>query len=238
MHFEGARGTDEENYTYCKKQGNFIELGERKSMGKKGARNDLLDVQKDIECGLTYDEMCDKHFDAAAKYSRFIRERIQARDTGKELSSLRVEYSTSSLRPWQQRVKELVEEDPNPRAIHWIWEEDGKKGKSWMAKYLVAMHGAVLLTAGKKTDMAYIYSKRPSKVVVFDLSRTTAPQEGREHYLDGAYSLAEDLKNGMVISTKYDSTHVLTRGCHVIFFANYEPDMTKWSQDRYFITHL
>ena len=94
------------------------------------------------------------------------------------------------------------------------------------------------MTPGKKADMAYVYSKNPSKIVIFDLSRTTAPSEGKEHYFDGVYSLAEDLKNGMITSYKYDSTNVLTTGCHVVFFANFLPDMTKWSDDRYFITHL
>ena len=41
MHMEAARGTDEEASTYCKKDGNFVEIGERKSMGRKGARSDL-----------------------------------------------------------------------------------------------------------------------------------------------------------------------------------------------------
>lgn len=239
MHMEGARGTDEEASVYCKKDGNFIEIGERLSMGRKGARNDLSELQKDIEKGLSYDELCETHFEAAAKYHKFIRERVQARDTCKELGSLRKEFESASLRPWQQVLVEIVKEDPNPRAIHWIWEDKGNVGKSWMTKYLAAMYKACVLTADRKSDMAYLYSKNPSKVVVFDLSRTAAPKEDQKwDRVDAAYSLAEDLKNGMVVSTKYDSTNILTRGCHVIFFANFEPDMTKWSRDRYFITKL
>lgn len=229
---------------YCKKDGDFFEAGTFDATVKgrfeksQGKRSDLDSVKEAIERGESYDDICKTHFGEAAKFGRFIKERIQARDTQKELDSLRSEYENASLRPWQQAVVDIVEEDPNPRAIHWIWEARGNTGKSWMTKYLAAMHNACILTAGKKTDMAYIYSKNPSKVVVFDLSRTTEPAEGREHFLDGTYSLAEDLKNGLITSTKYDSTTVLTRGCHVIFFANFPPDMTKWSADRYMVTEI
>lgn len=229
---------------YCKKDGDFFEAGtpdnDLKGTGgkKQGQRSDLDEVKHAIAQGHTYDEICEAHFDQAAKYTRFIKERIQARDTGKELNSLREAFSTASLRPWQQALVDIVEEDPNPRKIHWIWEDQGNTGKSWMTKYLAAMYNANIMTIGKKADMAYLYSKNPSKVVVFDLSRTTAPGEGREHFLDGAYSLAEDLKNGMVTSYKYDSANVLTTGCHVIFFANFPPDFSKWSADRYMVKQL
>lgn len=236
-----AVGSYSHNYNYCTKDKQFFEAGEpnvEHTGHKKGKRSDLDAVRDDINSGHTYDQICDRHFEEAAKFSRFIREQIQRRDTTKELSLLRAGYAHALLRPWQEALVAVVKEDPNPRQIHWLWEDQGNTGKSWMTKYLAAMHDACIMTVGKKADMAYLYSKNPSKIVVFDLSRTTAPGEGREHFLDGAYSLAEDLKNGMITSYKYDSSNVLTTGCHVIFFANFEPDMTKWSIDRYFITRL
>lgn len=229
---------------YCKKDGDFYESGtpdnNLKGMEAKkpGHRNDLESLKEAIERGESYDDICTTHFAEAAKYGKFIKERLQARDTQKELDSLRLALESASLRPWQQAVVDIVEEDPNPRAIHWIWESKGNAGKSWMTKYLAAMYKACILTQGRKVDLAYIYSKNPAKVVVFDLSRTQEPGEGREHCLDGIYSLAEDLKNGLVTSVKYDSTTILTTGCHVIFFANFAPDMTKWSPDRYMVTEI
>ena len=84
-----------------------------------------------------------------------------------------------------------------------------------------------------------VYAQKPTKIVLFDLSRTTETSEdSRKHYLDGIYSLAEDLKNGRIVSTKYESKTVFFPPPHVIFFANFEPDYTKWSEDRYFVTKL
>lgn len=207
-------------------------------MGRKGKRSDLDSVKQDIANGHSYDEICETHFDTVAKYSRFIQERIQARDSGAELSSSLKEYDSAVWKPWQQDVIDLVQQAPNPRKIHWFWENTGNIGKSWLAKYLAAAFKAILLKPGKQADLSYIISKSTSKLVIFDLSRTNAPSEGREHFLDSAYSLAEDLKNGMIQSTKYDSTTMIRGTSHVIFFANFAPDMTKWSEDRYCITHL
>ena len=86
--------------------------------------------------------------------------------------------------------------------------------------------------------MAYIYAQNPTKTVLFDLSRTTEVTEDSKHRLDGIYSLAEDLKNGRVVSTKYDSKTIFFPIPHVIFFANFEPDFTKWSADRYNVIRL
>jgi len=252
MHFEAARaqsdlyehelaGDFHAPYSargYSMKDGNFFELGECRSMGKKGARSDLNAVKEAIAKGDTYDTICDEHFNVASRCSKFIKERVQARESGQQQDSLRELYASAVMRPWQQLLLDVVEEEACPRKIHWLWERAGNVGKSWMANYLGAMKGATILSSGKKVDLAYIYAQKPTKIVLFDLSRTNEASEERKHLLDGIYSLAEDLKNGRVVSTKYESKTVFFPPPHVIFFANFEPDMSKWSADRYFITEL
>ena len=130
-------------------------------------------------------------------------------------------------------MAEKLEMTPDPRKIMWYWSEGGNVGKSGMALWLVAMKNACLLEPSKKADMAHVFASEPKPIVVFDCTRKT------EHTGCGpAYSLAEQMKNGTLFSGKYNSRTVVFKKPHVIFFANFSPDMTVWSEDRYEIIKL
>lgn len=232
FHFEQSRGSDEDNYRYCTKDGSFWEIGERRTMAGKGCRTDLMELKHDIYNGMEYDTICDVHFGAAIQFHRFIKELVQAQKKKTELLSLLKEYDNVVWKPWQKDLLTSLDQEPDNRTIQWIWEPTGNVGKSYLTTYLLATGKAALLSAGRKADMAYILAKDPKPIVIFDLPRTA------EEHMDGLYNLAEDLKNNRLISTKYDSETLVFSKKHVVIFANFEPDMTKWSIDRYKITRL
>lgn len=198
----------------------------------QGQRSDHDTVKDMIDTGKSYEDIIDTNFGYAAKYSRFIKERIQERDCTKQAGILRTQYENTSLRSWQTTLMTNVSGPSDPRKIMWYWDNKGSTGKSFMANYLGLLHGATILTGGRYPDMAYIYSQKPTKIVLFDLSRTT------EDYLKAVYSMAEHLKSGRIVSTKYESRTVWTGNPHVVVFANFKPDPTVWSIDRYDITQL
>lgn len=126
-------------------------------------------------------------------------------------------------KPWQNRVIQHVQAPASDRTIVWVRDSEGGKGKSRLARHLILEHKAILLN-GKMDDMAYLYKSEP--IVVFDISR--AAQEHCDHL----YTMAEKLKDGMLVSTKYQSEMKVFKAPHVIFFANVMPNEGKWSKDR------
>lgn len=125
--------------------------------------------------------------------------------------------------PWQQRILDIISIPPDDRTIIWVYDPRGGKGKSRLAKHLVLEHGAIILS-GRLQDMCYAYEKQP--IAIFDITR--AAQDHSDHL----YSMAEMLKNGMYLSTKYESKQRIFKEPHVIFFSNQQPDSGKWSPDR------
>ena len=244
IHLEKQKGSSDEARDYCKKEGDWVEFGQYEHIAgrkeRQGKRKDLEEVHELVKSGKTYDEICETHFDTCAKYSRFIKEQVKKQEQGGFLQEQREKYSGCVLRPWQALLKDVLDEEPHPRRITWIWEPTGNTGKSWMTGYLRIMHGALVLQVGKGADLAYILANTEPfpKVVIFDLPRTTDKSDKSYDPLTTIYSIAESLKNGYLQSTKYESTAFGFKPPHVVFFANFEPDYTKWSEDRYFVTRL
>lgn len=223
-HFEARRGTREQARDYTRKDdtrepgddsGPF-ERGEF-TAGGAGRRNDLADAVAALKAGgmKRVREECPT---AYVKFSRGLHALAKGIDADN-----RPRDSDFVPRAWQQRVIDIVKAPANDRNIVWVTDTVGNKGKSRLARHLVLEHGAVLLE-GRVSDMAYAYDKEP--VVVIDITRAQA--DNTKHL----YSFAEKLKNGMIVSTKYESEMKLFKPPHVIFFSNASWDPELWSADR------
>ncbi|UPW41885.1 replication associated protein [Dipodfec virus RodF1_131] len=60
IHVEAARGTESECVTYCKKDNDYVESGQKAEPGK---RTDLITLKNDVKSGLSYKEIVDKYDD-------------------------------------------------------------------------------------------------------------------------------------------------------------------------------
>jgi len=241
-----ANGDADANIKYCTKDDTYLDsvcprVRNGEAGPKQGKRNDLMAIKAMIDDGASFDDICEAEFSTVAKVDRFVKMRIAARDAQKEKDAMTAVFADTVLWSWQSRLGELLQEIPDPRKVFWFWESEGNKGKSFMARYLASTENALILESGRKVDLAHIFvTTIPTpKIVIFDLSRTAAPIEDSKHSpIDVVYSLMESIKNGYIISTKYDSKGLSFTVPHVVVFANFEPDQSKMSSDRWQVHNI
>lgn len=137
--------------------------------------------------------------------------------------------------PWQIEILELLKTEPDLRTIHWYWADEGNRGKSRFLKYLCAKHKAVMVPAKKADSFHTIAKKYEKKQEPLDLIIMDIPRADIEYINYGAI---EAIKNGNVISGKYEGCHCLFAEPHVIIFANEPPIKEKMSLDRWHIVEI
>ena len=218
-HWEPMKGTEEQADKYVRKDDTAVSdvypWGDPPCATGKGARNDLEDALAAFQ--RSPKEAATEHAGAMIRYHKgiaFVAGLLEVKWVPKPLTD---------LRPWQEDVCVHLNDNPNDRTIIWVTDSEGGRGKSALARHLVCTQGALILE-GKLADMAYAYNSE--RIVCFDITRAQAEVS------DHLYSFAEKLKNGSVMSTKYESKLKLFQPPHVIFFANKEPPAGVWSKDR------
>lgn len=140
---------------------------------------------------------------------------------------------------WQTQLFAKLQEEPDDRAIHWVWSREGGLGKTTFCKYVVDNMKHSLVVEGKSSDMKYLIADYMNKnngwwphVVLVDVPRSCAG------YL--SYTGLEGVKNGIFASTKYEGRMVRTNPPHMVVLANFPPDMNNadMSSDRFIIWDL
>lgn len=237
-HLEPARGSDDENRTYCRKESNvefeignpstaaqrhresadFIEsallFANRRAQGDE--LHEILETTPD--CGLAF-----------LRHTKALQLLSAAAQRSHALQGARRNFAGCQLRKYQARIDTLVRSAPDPRKIHWYYDEYGNSGKTWFTRFLICFRGATRFSNAKTADIAYAIRGSP-RVVVFDYSRSQEEQVN--------YAVLEDIKNGLIFSPKYESESKMFNVPHVIVFANWRPNESKMSQDRWDIVHI
>lgn len=214
MHLEPARGSVAQNQRYCSKAGSSSSAGEAV---EKGQRTDLDGFKSAADSGLTYNQALRSYSKVAARYPKFTKDYISMVAAENAPRCVIAEF-----RPWQQAIMDIIAQPPHDRHIYWVFDHDGGKGKTFLAKHLVSVHGAFYSTGGKSTDIIYSYNGQ--RIVIFDFVRET------HDFVN--YGAIESIKNGLMSSNKYESCQKFYPPPHVIVFANFQAADNKLSADR------
>lgn len=138
-------------------------------------------------------------------------------------------------RPWQAECLAYIATEPDDRKIRWYVDEKGGQGKTALCKHIIQTNKSALYLSGSAKDMKYaikawIEEHSRFTIALLDITRST------ENFF--SYQGLEEIKNGIFFNTKYESGMVTYDPPHVIVFANFKPDESKLSADRWDIKPL
>lgn len=134
-----------------------------------------------------------------------------------------------NLYPYQKYIEKIILEEPDPRKIYWFYEGEGNAGKSSFIKYSVVKYNALFCSGGKYADiMNLVFNSNidENNIILFDIPRCNKDAQI-------SYASIESIKNGLVCNTKYETGTKVFNAPHIVIFANYPPDVSKLSKDRW-----
>ena len=138
-------------------------------------------------------------------------------------------------RGWQTEVVRLAQAEPDDRTVHWFWEGKGGTGKTSLCKFLVVTFGAIIL-GGKAADIKMgilNYTQQNGHtpdLIVVNFTRS------QEDYI--SYEGLESIKDMCFFSGKYEGGMVCGPSPQLICFANFTPDASKMSADRWNVVEI
>lgn len=196
---------------------------------------DLLEDTANLAIGVW---SCENKADALAKYVKKPSDAlgISVLYDNRPEPELDDEYPMPDQQWCRDVLDKIINGPKDHRSIHWIWEPIGNTCKSMFANYCMANKIAYVVNSvgGCKNFSTIVESALEQgwnkKCMIFDLSR-----DDEQHQI---YQPLENLKNGLVTTTKYRGKSMLIGKPHIIVLANWPPDESRMSMDRWKIRKI
>lgn len=162
--------------------------------------------------------------------------KLETRVSGPWIKGFEEDYEKITyeyLRPWQKEIVDNIKRDG--RTINWYWEPVGSVGKSTIGLHLVDFRKALVIN-GKGTDIMYGFaclrdSQGAVPIVVLNIPKS---DDGTKV----AYGTIETLLDGVAFVNKYESRMIRFKPPAVIIFANFAPDLRKYTKRRWNVVRL
>ncbi len=234
-HVEKARGSDTDNDTYCSKEGDeFARIGVAQTHAKGGGgetmtRRVIETIQAKVGGATTHDLLTSEaSFAPYMIYNKIIEKTVNEEKQVIIKKKILNDMRYSQFKEWQIQIMREVRGPTDPRTITWVYDQIGGSGKTYLSKYLLVTEDCIRFENGSSSDIKYAYGGQ--RIVLFDLARS---QEQSVNF-----EVIESIKNGVFFSTKYESMQKIFEVPHVVVFANWAPDMSKLSVDRWNIINV
>ena len=145
----------------------------------------------------------------------------------KELLLCTKNTTIDTLLPWQADVINKLKEQ-STRQILWIYDEEGRKGKTSLAVYIWQQYR----NAVYKTTSNGLYSiKKDTAVVVIDFCRSQDPKKIN-------YGLIESIKDGIFKPQWKSTSLIMDYKPYIVCFASFKPIMKRLSMDRWVLFEI
>lgn len=130
---------------------------------------------------------------------------------------------------WENTIIENLKHEPDDRKIYWYWSEEGGVGKTSFQKWIYRNYKYVIILSGKAHDcknalVDYVrtHGRGPS-ICLINVPKAVARK-------DIDYETFESIKDMFFYCGKYEGGMVDEDPCHLLVFANCEPDESKMTE--------
>ena len=233
-HIEKCKGTPSQNYLYCTKDDeNAVELGDLPGTGPPKKQKMQIIIEKLLN-GESISEICKSDLCHV-----FVTNRSKIMSTVADIESeqkIQQEKdkafgSLLKFKDWQSKLMAMLEEDKgNDRNVFWIYESRGNVGKSYFCNQLkkTQYKSVAYLDTSTIKDLSLLYNGE--SIVLIDYARDDEKNVN--------YGILEKLKNGFLVSPKYETRLKMFKSPVICCFANFPPEVQKLSMDRWKIYRI
>lgn len=214
-----------------KQKWNYLCKEDPENLDKKIEENFVLNIWKAESLPEAFQKNCNKPSDAAGVKLIF--------QNRQKIGKKKFVLKEDELYPWQTILNRELKNEPDNRKIIWYVDKVGGSGKSEFGTFLSNNYPNRFLRTswinykdGATLIKGAIEGGWNSHGVIVDLTRD------RESFQGSIYSFLEGLKDGNMTVSKYESTTIEFDSPWVIVFANWMPDKSKLSEDRWDIRFL
>ena len=225
-HWQRSVGSAKQNYDYCSKSKVFELIGDwnveqRETDGNVCGLiiNGLLSEHRaTVKCSKEY-MLRREGYDSAAKLVYSIRQQNESFKS----------YQNCKLSNWQFKIFQILIAQP-AREVLWVCDDVGNRGKTFLCQFLRVLYN-YFISDGVLCcrDLGYMLPETFDGIL-FDVSRSTKK--------DFQYEVLESAKNGYMVTGKYEGRVRNFGKVPVAVFANFLPDLTMLSADRWNIVEL